>query len=95
MENIGLKKLLGRGKTPDHMILDVEVVSKICPNTFKITDTTIENLVDLEVTTKNEQVFKYLEEGNKIRLLFVEFRRPKVIVTEKTQIFLLSMAQVC
>ena len=97
MESIGLKRLFGRGKTPDQIILEVEVVSKISTKDFKVKDCSIKNnLVDLEVYTNKKQALKFLEEGNKIRILAAEFRKQeqRLIVTEKTKIFLLSLPKV-
>ena len=53
-------------------------------------------MIDLEVATTKKQILNYLEEGNKVRLMFVELskKEQKIIVTDKTMIFLHSKSQV-
>ena len=97
MEVIGLKKLFTLTKIPKSITLEVDVVSKIDAKEFKVKDSSIKNnVVDLEVRSNKKQSLKHLEEGNRIRLLFVEFRKQeqKLYVLDNTKVFLLSKHKV-
>ena len=87
-----LKELFSGEKVPDRIVLDIEIAAKITEELFKIKDPSLgENVVDLYVSSV-KKFSKFLLEGNRIRLIFVEVDKKgkKIITQEKTRIFQLK-----